>query len=55
MNDLVEHFNELDLHCALVSETWMKDGHRFDSSAQALVDSQKIGIYKKNRHTTGEE
>ena len=46
---LIEAFEELSLHFAVVTETWIKNGRRLENNKQRLVDSEDIGIIERNR------
>ncbi len=49
MASLIELFDQLDLHFAVVSETWMKGGDKFDRNVRRLADSEGLNIIEKNR------
>ena len=53
IESLVEMFDNLGLHFAAISETWMSEGKRYEKNAQKLEDRDELLIIKKSRRTRG--
>ena len=50
---LIEMFDELELHFAAVSETWMYEGARLEKNGDKLEEGEDLKIIKKCRNTRG--
>ena len=53
IRSLITYFEELELHFALVTETWMSEGDRYDRNAKKLEDRDNLEIIRKSRKTRG--
>ena len=53
MGSLITAFNELELHFAVVSETWLRSGSTYDRESRKLLHSESIDIVARNRSSRG--
>ena len=49
IGSLLEYFNEYDLHVTIITESWMKDGHKLDEDKADLEMGKNIGVISRNR------
>ena len=49
IDSLLEYFEEFDLHVAIITESWMKDGPRIDEDKNDLEMGKDISIISRNR------
>ena len=49
IRSLIDYFSELDLHIAMITESWMKDGTKFEEDCSDLELGKSLGIIHKNR------
>ena len=52
INSLVDYMTELDLHFALITETWFRDGEEMERIRVDLREGESLEIKYKNRQTT---
>ena len=52
-DSLVDKFRELDLHLAMVNETWLKNDRETEEAIKDIKDNEGLEIIKKNRSTRG--
>ena len=53
IRSLIDMFDNLDLHFAAISETWMTSGKKFQRNARKLEDKEDLIIIERNRRTRG--
>ena len=49
MNSLIDCFNELDLHCALLCETWFKTSKASVAELKEVENGEQVALICKNR------
>ena len=53
MDSLIEMFDNLDLHFAAVSETWMSDDRRYENNLRKLEGKENLSMIARNRTGRG--
>ena len=51
LDSLLEHFRELDLFCAIVTESWLRPGNVLKAELEELDTAEKISVIHKSRKT----
>ena len=53
IDSLVDYFDELDLHAAALTETWLTDRREHTEGENDIAERENIRLIKKNRRTRG--
>lgn len=53
IDSLVKMFDNFELDFSIVTETWMKDGKRFEKNARKFEEKEDLRIIERNRGTRG--
>ena len=51
IESLIDYFDELDLHLAIVTESWLKPGRELERNTRDLESGQRLAILHKSRPT----